>query len=115
MSKKFLTKNEFRLDLNPKHFNSKNEPHPAYISGRKGHKYYANEITHSRSAGELSVFDVPENPNKTNHLKNDNRKTRLSVPFWQNENLFSNNKMTNFRFSNSSRKYIKKKNKKFKQ
>ena len=30
--KKFLSKNEFRMDNNPLHFGPKKEPHPAYIT-----------------------------------------------------------------------------------
>lgn len=111
--KKYLRKNEFRIDYNPKHFGVKEKPHPAYISAKCGHKYKANSITHSRktSDGKLT-YDVFENPNK---LSNNKRITRISPPYWQNEKQFGSEKLSNFRFSNKTRKQIKKYNKKFKQ
>ena len=111
MGKKYLRKNEFRFDINPKHLNSKKRPHPAYIIARYGHQYKANEITHSRTVNGVSNIDILENPNK---LSKDKRQTRISPPFWQSEKQFSVEKLTNFRFSNRTRKQIKKINKKFK-
>ena len=111
MGKKFLTKNEFRIDLNPAHRGSDGEFHPAYISGRKGHKYRANTITHARNVDGEATLDVGENPNK---LSKDKRKSRISPPFWQGEKSFSKEKLPNFRFSNQSRKKIKKYNNKLK-
>lgn len=112
--KKYLRKNEFRIDYNSKHYGVKEKPHPAYISAKCGHKYKANSITHSRktSDGKLT-YDVFENPDKLS--KDKNRKTRISLPFWQNEKQFGTEKLSNFRFSNKTRKQIKKFNKKFKQ
>lgn len=112
MSKKYLRKNEFRMDHNPKHFGKKEEPHPAFISARYGHKYKANSITHSRKTNDGFVtYEIDENPNK---LSIDKRRTRISPPFWQNENQFGNEKLKNFKFSKKSRYKIKKYNKKFK-
>ena len=54
---------------------------------------------------------LDENPNKQSK---DKRKSRLSPPFWQSEAQFSKEKLPNFRFSNKSRKKIRKYNKKFK-
>lgn len=113
MSKKILRKNEFRLDYNPAHFGKNEEPHPAYISAKYKHKYKANSITHSRLTSDgFSTHKISENPNK---LSKDKRQTRISPPFWQNEKQFSKNTLSNFRFSDKTRKYIKKINKKFKQ
>lgn len=111
MSKKYLRKNEFRIDYNRNHYGKKEKPHPAYIVARQGHKYKANSITHARFALGSDTYDVGENPNK---LSKDKRKTRISKPFWQNENQFSNEKLKNFRFSKESRYKIKKYNKRFK-
>ena len=111
MSKKYLRKNEFRFDLNSKNFNKHGNPHPAYISARYGHKYKANAITHARKSNGYDNYDIFENPNK---LSKDKRQTRLSPPYWQNINLFSN-KLENYHFSNKTRKHIRKINKKFKQ
>ena len=110
MAKKFLRKNEFRIDYNPAHLGSNDEPHPAYITARKGHKYKANTITHSKSVNGFDTLDVGENPNKKSK---DKRRTRVSPPFWQNENQFGKEKLPNFRFNNQSKKKIKKYNKKF--
>lgn len=111
MSKKYLRKNEFRFDLNSKNFNKKGKPHPAYISARYGSKFRANSITHSRKSNGFYNYDIFENPNK---LSKDKRQTRVSPPYWQSINLFSD-KLSNYRFSNSSRKRIRKYNRKFKQ
>ena len=111
MSKKYLRKNEFRFDLNPAHQGKEKEPHPAYITARKGHKYKANTITHAKNVDGFETLDVGENPDK---LSKDKRKSRISPPFWQGEKSFSEEKLVNFRFSNQSRKKINKYNKKFK-
>ena len=111
MGKKYLRKNEFRMDLNPAHRGIKGEHHPAYITAKKGHKYKANTITHSRVVNGVETLDVGENPNKKS---NDRRKTKISPPFWQGEKSFSQEKLPNFRFSKNRKKKIKKYNKKFK-
>lgn len=111
MAKKYLRKNEFRMDLNPLHKNPKGENHPAYITAKKGHKYKANTITHSRVVNGVETLDVGENPNKKSK---DRRKTKISPPFWQGEKSFSQEKLPNFRFSKLTKKKIKKYNKKFK-
>ena len=110
-NKKYLRKNEFRMDNNPLHFGEQKQPHPAYISARKGHKYKANTITHSKYINGRETLDVGENPNKESK---DKRKTRLSPPFWQSEKQFSIEKLPNYRFSKKSKKKIRKYNKKFK-
>lgn len=110
--KKLLTKNEFRMDLNPKHFGEKKQPHPAYVSARRGHMYRANIITHAKYTTDgQKTHDIGENPDKTNKKFQDNRKTRISRPYWQKEEQFSKDKLENFRFSNTTRKKIKKYNK----
>ena len=111
MSKKYLRKNEFRIDLNPAHRGSNGENHPAYITAKKGHKYKANTITHARTVDGIETLHVGENPNK---LSKDRRNSRVSPPFWQGEKSFSKEKLPNFRFSKNSKKKIKKYNKKFK-
>lgn len=112
MSKKYLRKNEFRIDLNPEHFGEDKKPHPAYITARYGHKYKGNSITHSRFTNDgLSTHIISENPNK---LSKDKRKTRISSPYWQSDKLFSENKLDNFIFSKATKKEIRKINKKYK-
>ena len=110
--KKYLTKNEFRLDLNPAHWGKEKKPHPAYISARYGHKYKANSITHAKYTTDgFKTHDIYENPNKLSRNKKPNR---ISPPYWQNEKQFSDYKMTNYKFSNKTRKLIKSINKKYK-
>ena len=109
--KKILRKNEFRMDNNPLHFGEQKQPHPAYITARKGHRYMANSITHSKYVNDIETLDVGENPNKKSK---DNRKSRLSPPFWQSEKQFGKEKLTDFRFSKQSKNKIRKYNKKFK-
>lgn len=109
---KYLTKNEFRLDLNRNHFGKDMRPHPAYITARKRHMYRANSITHARRTTDgFETLVINENPNK---LSKDKRPTRVSRPYWQNTSQFSDNTLTGFRYSNKSRKEIHKFNKKFK-
>jgi len=110
MAKKYLRKNEFRLDLNSEHYNKNERPHPAYITARYGHKYKANSITHSRTIKGVKNYDIFENPNQNSR---DKRITRISPPFWQNENLFGSERMKDFKFSKQTRRKIKKFNKKF--
>ncbi len=100
------------MDNNPKHFGEEGKPHPAYITAKFKHKLRANVITHSRKSksGELN-YDIAENPNKKSK---DKRQTRLSLPFWQKEELFGKEKLFNFRFSKKTRNQIKKINKKYK-
>ena len=112
MSKKFLRKNEFRIDNNPAHFGKSGQKHPAYITARYGHKYKANSITHSRYTTDgRKTFSILENPNKKSR---DKRETRISPPFWQNEKLFSEKTLNNFRFSKKTRSDVRKFNKRFK-
>lgn len=114
MNKKFLTKNEFRFDTNPEHMGKDKEPHPTFISGRRGHKYLGNSITHSRYTNDgKPTYYFGENPNKKRD-PNDRRISRVSVPFWQSEKMFSKEKLCNYRYSNRTRKKIKKFNKKYK-
>lgn len=112
MSKKYLRKNEFRLDINPNHMGKDKKAHPAYISAKYNHSYKANLITHSKNVKGVDYYVLDENPDK---LTRDRRKTKISPPYWQSEKQFSKNTLSNFRFSNKTRKSIKKYNKKFKQ
>ena len=109
--KKYLQKNEFRFDINPAHLNKKGEPHPAYITAKQKHMMKANSITHARTINGAPTIDINENPDK---LSKDKRQTRISPPYWQKEEQFSKNTLSNFRFSNETRKQIKKINKKYK-
>ena len=86
MSKKYLRKNEIRIDLNPDHLNRFGYPHDAIITARKGHKYKANTKTHSPYVNGVKSLDLEE------HLPNDVRHERISPPFWQSVNQFGDKK-----------------------
>lgn len=111
MSKKYLRKSEFRMDLNPLHKNSKGENHPAYISVKHGHKCKANTITHADDIDGKDTLKLVKNPNL---LSKDKRQSKLSPPFWQSEKQFGKEKLSNFRFSKQEKSKIRKYNKKFK-
>ena len=49
MDKKYLRKNEFRYDTNPRVRNKKNKGHVAYVSVIHGNRSKVNIITHSGS------------------------------------------------------------------
>lgn len=86
MSKKYLRKNEIRVDLNPNHYNKYGSPHDAIITARLGHKYKANTKTHSPYVDGIESLDLePYLPKNVKHQ-------RISPPFWQNENQFGEKK-----------------------
>ena len=103
MSKKYLRKNEIRKDLNPEHLNRYGYPHDAYISAKKGHKFKANTKTHSEYVNGVECLDLEPNSKKKRH-------SRLSPPFWQNENMFGEkqNKKVPKRTFRKLQKYNKK-------
>ena len=112
MGKKYLRKNEFRYDINPEHFGRSNRAHPTWITAKYKHMYKANSITHARKTTDgLDTKYIGENPDK---LSKDKRPTRVSPPFWQNIKQFSDEKLTNFKFSRESQRKISKFNRKFK-
>lgn len=82
MSKKYLRKNEIRVDLNPNHFNKHGKPHKAIISAKYRHKLKANTITHAKYVNGVETYNL-----------NDNEFKRISPPFWQNENQFGKEKL----------------------
>lgn len=106
MSKKYLRKNEIRVDLNPEHLNRFGYPHDALITARKGHKYKANTRTHSKYVNGIKSLDLEP------HLPDDVPHKRISPPFWQNEKLFSSYKKG--KIPKKVRRKVVKYNKKFK-
>ena len=86
MSKKYLRKNEIRVDLNPEHLNRFGHPHDAIITAKKGHKYKANTKTHSRYVNGVESLDLEP------HLPDNVKHRRISPPFWQNEKQFGEKK-----------------------
>lgn len=84
MSKKYLRKNEIRVDLNPEHLNRFGYPHDAVITAKKGHKFKANTKTHARYVNGIESLDLEP------HLSQNVRHKRMSPPFWQSEKQFGN-------------------------
>ena len=104
MAKKFLRKNEARLDLNPKHVNIYGYPHKAVISAKQGHKFKANTQTHAEYVNGIKTLDLEP------HLPKNVKHKRISPPFWQNENQFGE-KIPNSRVNKNTFRKIQKYNK----
>lgn len=104
MSKKYLRKNEIRVDLNSDHFNKYGSPHDAIITAKRGHKFKANTKTHAPFINGIKCLDLePQLPQNVKHK-------RISPPFWQDEKKFSQKKG---KVSRQLRSKIKNYNKKF--
>lgn len=86
--KKVIRKNEVREDLNPEHKNKHGSTHPAYITAKRGHKYWANTVTHADYVHGYSTSDLDKKTNKPKE-----KRTKISPPFWQNEKQFSKEKL----------------------
>lgn len=86
MAKKYLRKNEIRVDLNPEHYNKYGSPHDAIITAKRGHKFKANTKTHSQFVNGIESLDLEPN------LPKDLPHKRISPPFWQNEKQFGSKK-----------------------
>ena len=104
MSKKYLRKNEIRVDLNPYHRNKYGFSHDAIITAKYGHKYKANTKTHAEYVNGVKSLDLE--PNLPKYVKHQ----RLSPPFWQNEKQFGIRKG---KASRKLRRKLVKYNKKF--
>lgn len=112
MKKKYLRKNEFRDYTNPKHLSKSGKPHKAYISLRYKDNYRFNVITHSNSFFGKKTEELNDNPNRNKNKPKDNRKTKISIPWWDNKKYFSEEKIKGWRFSKIDKKKIRKFNKK---
>ena len=86
--KKYLRKNEFRFYTNPKTLSKNKKPHPVYISAKHKRKYKANVITHSPTFFDRNTEELNENPNRNKDKPNDNRKSRISISFWDLSDRF---------------------------
>ena len=111
MAKKYLSKNEFRYDTNPKVLRPDGKGHNVYISVRHGHRVKANIITHSKTFFGKPTFELEDNPNKS---KYDYRKSRFSVPFWENDIYVTELSRGVWRASKENKKRMRKVNKKLK-
>ena len=109
MSKKYLRKNEFRYDTNPKIARPDGKGHNVYVSVKHGHKAKVNVITHSKTFFGEKTIELNDNPNKS---KFDNRKSRISIPFWENDNYLKNYSKGTWYMSKQNKSIIRKTNKK---
>ncbi len=107
MSKKYLSKNEIRVDLNPDHKNKYGKPHKAVITARQGHKYKANTYTHSEYVNNVKTYDLDKRSSKP--IKDH---SKVSPPFWQQDKQFS--KETYGKIPKQHKSKIKRYNRKFK-
>lgn len=81
--KKYLSKNEIRIDKNSNHFNKYGKPHKAVITAKNGHNFKANTLTHAKYVHGEITYDLDKKE------INDKNHTRISPPFWQKDTLFS--------------------------
>lgn len=107
---KYLRKNEFHLHTNPKYFSKNKTPHVAYTTVKHGKMQRINVITHSKQFKNRRTKLLSSNPNKTTFS---NKKSRISVPFWEHERFLKKNPNGVWRFSNKERKQIKKFNRQY--
>ena len=113
MSKKYLTKNEFRNYKNPNYLSKSGKPHKAYISVRHKDNYRFNVITHSSSFFGEKTNELEENPDKNFNRPAYKIKSKFSIPVWDKKNNFSEEKLSGWRLSKNDKKKIKKINKRY--
>lgn len=110
---KYLRKDEVRLYQNKNHLSQKGKAHPARIIAQHKNAYKFNVVTHSETFFNEPTIELSENPNKNKGQSIDERKSRASVPRWENKRSFGKKKQENWRFSKADKKAIKKNNKKY--
>lgn len=108
--KKYLRKNNFRYNTNPNVLNLHNEGHTAFITAKHGHKAKINIITHSKEFYGMPTKELSQNPNKANPSK---KKSRYSIPVWENEKYLKDNAKGYWKISKRDNKQIRKDNKKY--
>ena len=114
MARKYLRKNEFRYYTKPEFSSKSGKPHVAHISAKHNKKYKFNVVTHSRHFFNSDTMELKKNPNRNNGEQKDKRKSRVSVPRWDSEKYFSQEKLKNWRFDRQDKSAITKWNKKHK-
>lgn len=109
MSKKYLQKNEFKYNTNPNVRRHDDEGHIAYISAKHGHKSKINTITHALTFYGEPTKEMYQNPNRS---KFDARKSRLSIPVWENDKYLKEKPKGYWKLDKKDKVTIKKFNKK---
>ena len=111
MDKKYLRKNEFRYDTNPRVRNKKNKGHVAYVSVTHGNRSKVNIITHSGSFFGESTKELSKNPQID---KKDKRKARVSVPRWEENRHIQGKPFGTWHLTKKDRSMIRKINRNYK-
>lgn len=110
MSKKYLRKNEFRYNTNPNVRRPDGKYHTAYVTAKHGHKSKINIITHSKSFYGKPTKEMYQNPDRA---KYSDRKSRFSVPRWENDKYLKDFPKGFWKIHNEDKKAIRKYNKKY--
>lgn len=110
MSKKYLSKNEFRYNTNPNVKRDDGEFHVAFVSAQRGHKKKINIITHSKTFYGKPTLPLLNNPNKS---KYDKRQSRASVSVWEKDSYLKDKAKGVWFMSKKDKYKIKKFNKKY--
>lgn len=109
MSDKYLRKNEFRYDTNPKYKNKKGKGHTVYVSVQHGDRSKVNAITHGKNFNLKRTKVLSKNPEVGSKYKN---QSRVSMPFWEENKYIQNKAKGIWRFCKEDRVKIKKMNRK---
>lgn len=109
MSDKYLRKNEFRYDENPKFRNKQGKGHTVYVSVTHGDKSKVNAITHAKRFRNKRTKKLEKNPEIGSKYKNN---SRISVPFWEKNEYIQKKPKGIWHFSKKDKITIKKMNRK---
>ena len=112
MARKYLRKNEFRTYSRPEYSSKSGKAHPAYITAKHNKRFRFNIITHSKTFFDAETKELSKNPNRNADKPKDKRKSRISVPKWDNEKHFSKETLKNWRFDKKDKVAVKKWNRK---
>lgn len=107
--KKYLRKNNFYYNTNPKIKNPQGEGHMFYGSAKHGHRVKGNIITHGKTFFGKSTYPLSKNPNRES---TDKRPSRYSIPYWEKDKYLVKPDKGYWKMSKADRIAIKKTNKK---
>lgn len=111
MSDKYLRKNEFRYDENPKFRNKQGKGHTVYVSVTHGDKSKVNAITHAKKFNGKNTKELKHNPEINSKYKTP---SRVSKPFWEKNEHIKRPMKGIWRFRKDDKKTIQKLNRKAK-
>lgn len=107
MSNKYLRKNEFRYDKNPKFRNKKGRGHTVFVSVTYGDRSKVNAITHAKKFNRKRTKKLEKNPEVKSNYPNT---SRISAPFWEDNKYLKEKARGIWRFSKRDKTTIKKMN-----